>query len=89
MNNPGTSGEVKFKTTMKIMKKDDGGPVFFKCDGGRFNYEQTIKILTGSQYKVILEFKPSMELRYAFIASPKHLFCFSNSYVCLFTGQFS
>ena len=64
MNNPGTSGEMKFRTSMKILKKEDGGPVYFKIDGGRFQYEETIKILTGNQYKVLLEFKPTMELRY-------------------------
>jgi len=62
MNNPGTSGEMKFKASMKILKKDDGAPVYYKIDGGRFQYEETIKILTASQYKVVVEFKPTMEL---------------------------
>ncbi len=62
MSNPGTSGEVKFKTTMKILKKD-GGPVFFKFDGERFESTETIKFQTGIQYRVILEFRPTMELR--------------------------
>eukprot|EP00794_Sanderia_malayensis_P019859 gene19859-21801_t len=62
MSNPGTSGEVKFKTTIKILKKDDGGPVFYKFDGERFNTSETIKVQSGAQYRVIVEFKPSMEL---------------------------
>lgn len=63
MSNPGTSGEVKFKASMKIVKKDDGRPVYFKFDGGRFQHEETLKMLTGSQYKVVLELKPTMDLR--------------------------
>ena len=63
MSNPGTSGEIKFKTTMKILKKENDGPVFFKYDGERFQYTETIKFQSGIQYRVILEFKPSMELR--------------------------
>ena len=60
---PGSSGEVKFKTTMKITKKDDGGSIFYKFDGERFRSGETIKLHSGVQYRVILEFKPSMELR--------------------------
>ena len=88
MNNPGTSGEVKFKTSMKILKKDDGGPVYFKFDGGRFQHEETIKILTGSQYRVILEFKPSMDLRYYFMGLRKFDY-FCNYNVCLLTYRYS
>lgn len=89
MSNPGTSGEVKFKTTMKILKKDDGGPVFFKFDGERFQTAETIKFQSGVQYRVILEFKPDMELRYnPFFIFWKYIIHFYLQHVKKFDGSF-
>lgn len=34
------------------------GPVFFKVDGTRFGQGRTIKLLTGSKYKVEVVLKP-------------------------------
>lgn len=43
---------VSLKTT------PNNGPVFFKSDGTRFGQSRTIKLLTGTKYKVDVVVKP-------------------------------
>ncbi|XP_066466187.1 CB1 cannabinoid receptor-interacting protein 1 [Tiliqua scincoides] len=47
---------VRIKVSLKIQPND--GPVYFKVDGQRFGQNRTIKLLTGSKYKVEVTLKP-------------------------------
>ncbi|XP_019573814.2 CB1 cannabinoid receptor-interacting protein 1 isoform X1 [Rhinolophus sinicus] len=50
-------GLVRLSIALRIQPND--GPVFFKVDGQRFGQNRTIKLLTGSSYKVEVKIKPS------------------------------
>ncbi|CAD7677514.1 CB1 cannabinoid receptor-interacting protein 1 isoform X1 [Vulpes vulpes] len=50
-------GAVRLSIALRIQPND--GPVFFKVDGQRFGQNRTIKLLTGSSYKVEVKLKPS------------------------------
>ncbi|CDQ60551.1 CB1 cannabinoid receptor-interacting protein 1 [Oncorhynchus mykiss] len=47
---------INISIALKIQPND--GPVFFKVDGTRFGQSRTIKLLTGSKYKVEVVMKP-------------------------------
>uniref|UniRef100_A0A6Q2YVG4 Uncharacterized protein n=1 Tax=Esox lucius TaxID=8010 RepID=A0A6Q2YVG4_ESOLU len=47
---------INIAISLKIQPND--GPVFFKVDGTRFGQSRTIKLLTGSKYKVEVVIKP-------------------------------
>ncbi|XP_039594827.1 CB1 cannabinoid receptor-interacting protein 1a [Polypterus senegalus] len=47
---------IKINVSLKIQPND--GPVYFKVDGQRFGQNRTIKLLTGSKYKIELVVKP-------------------------------
>nr|XP_014344387.1 PREDICTED: CB1 cannabinoid receptor-interacting protein 1 [Latimeria chalumnae] len=47
---------VKIAVSLKIQPND--GPVYFKVDGQRFGQNRTIKLLTGSKYKIEVVIKP-------------------------------
>ncbi|KAF7483123.1 Hypothetical predicted protein [Marmota monax] len=49
-------GLVRLSIALRIQPND--GPVFFKVDGQRFGQNRTIKLLTGSSYKVEVKIKP-------------------------------
>ncbi|XP_035684177.1 CB1 cannabinoid receptor-interacting protein 1-like [Branchiostoma floridae] len=50
-----------FKVTVSIRREDDGSPVFFKIDGGRFKTsERTIKLQADVQYRLDIDIKPSL-----------------------------
>jgi len=55
-------GEIKCKVALKITKKKDGTPVFYKQDGERFTNQETLKMQTATDYVVKLEITPSIEL---------------------------
>ncbi|KAL2086536.1 hypothetical protein ACEWY4_017595 [Coilia grayii] len=48
---------VNISISLKIQPND--GPVFFKVDGTRFGQSRTIKMLTGSKYKIRVVLKPT------------------------------
>ncbi|XP_029480267.1 CB1 cannabinoid receptor-interacting protein 1-like [Oncorhynchus nerka] len=48
---------INIAIALKIQPND--GPVFFKVDGTRFGQSRTIKLLTGSKYKVEVVMKPA------------------------------
>ncbi|XP_078005676.1 CB1 cannabinoid receptor-interacting protein 1 isoform X2 [Phascolarctos cinereus] len=48
---------VRLSIALRIQPND--GPVFFKVDGQRFGQNRTIKLLTGSSYKVEVKIKPT------------------------------
>nr|XP_020039102.1 CB1 cannabinoid receptor-interacting protein 1 isoform X2 [Castor canadensis] len=50
-------GIVRLSIALRIQPND--GPVFFKVDGQRFGQNRTIKLLTGSSYKVEVKIKPT------------------------------
>nr|KAF6429142.1 cannabinoid receptor interacting protein 1 [Molossus molossus] len=50
-------GLVRLSIALRIQPND--GPVFFKVDGQRFGQNRTIKLLTGSSYKVEVKIKPN------------------------------
>lgn len=50
-------GVVRLSIALRIQPND--GPVFFKVDGQRFGQNRTIKLLTGSSYKVEVKIKPT------------------------------
>ncbi|XP_077885215.1 CB1 cannabinoid receptor-interacting protein 1 isoform X1 [Ictidomys tridecemlineatus] len=50
-------GLVRLSIALRIQPND--GPVFFKVDGQRFGQNRTIKLLTGSSYKVEVKIKPT------------------------------
>ncbi|KAK2092605.1 hypothetical protein P7K49_029133 [Saguinus oedipus] len=50
-------GLVRLSIALRIQPND--GPVFYKVDGQRFGQNRTIKLLTGSSYKVEVKIKPS------------------------------
>lgn len=56
--------ERQFKVYLTLTQADDSSPVFFKNDGERFKDSRTVKLLTDASYKVVVEFRPSMTLRY-------------------------
>ncbi|XP_035259525.1 CB1 cannabinoid receptor-interacting protein 1-like isoform X3 [Anguilla anguilla] len=47
---------IKIGISLKIQPSN--GPVFFKVDGSRFGQNRTIKLLTGSKYKIEVVVKP-------------------------------
>lgn len=47
---------IKIGVSLKI--QPNNGPVFFKVDGSRFGQNRTIKLLTGSKYKIEVIVKP-------------------------------
>ncbi|KAF3852668.1 hypothetical protein F7725_006023 [Dissostichus mawsoni] len=47
---------VNIAISLRIQPND--GPVFFKVDGTRFGQNRTIKLLTGSKYKIEVVLKP-------------------------------
>lgn len=47
---------VKIGITLKMLPNDTA--VYFKSDGARFGQTRTIKLLTGSKYKVQVVVKP-------------------------------
>lgn len=47
---------INICVSLKIQPND--GPVFFKADGSRFGQMRTIKLLTGSKYKMEVVLKP-------------------------------
>ncbi|XP_048863677.1 CB1 cannabinoid receptor-interacting protein 1b isoform X2 [Brienomyrus brachyistius] len=47
---------IRIAVALKIQPND--GPVFFKVDGSRFGQNRTIKLLTGSKYKIEVVVKP-------------------------------
>ena len=47
---------INISIALKIQPND--GPVFFKVDGTRFGQSRTIKLLTGSKYKIEVVMKP-------------------------------
>ncbi|XP_038128486.1 CB1 cannabinoid receptor-interacting protein 1-like [Cyprinodon tularosa] len=47
---------VKIGISLKILPNN--GAVFFKSDGARFGQTRTIKLLTGSKYKIEVVVKP-------------------------------
>ena len=55
------SENLKLKVTFRLINVS-GSDVFFKQDGQRFHEKQTLKLATGTLYKVNMEAKPSMEL---------------------------
>lgn len=48
---------INISISLKIQPND--GPVFFKVDGTRFGQNRTIKLLTGSKYKIRVVMKPT------------------------------
>lgn len=44
--------------SVSLKMEPDDGPVFFKADGSRFGQTRTIKLLTGSKYKIEVVLKP-------------------------------
>ncbi|XP_059973711.1 CB1 cannabinoid receptor-interacting protein 1 isoform X1 [Mesoplodon densirostris] len=50
-------GLVRLSIALRIQPND--GPVFYKVDGQRFGQNRTIKLLTGSSYKVEVKIKPT------------------------------
>ncbi|XP_070654994.1 CB1 cannabinoid receptor-interacting protein 1 isoform X2 [Bos indicus] len=51
------AGLVRLSIALRIQPND--GPVFYKVDGQRFGQNRTIKLLTGSSYKVEVKIKPT------------------------------
>lgn len=47
---------INIAISLKIQPND--GPVFYKVDGTRFGQSRTIKMLTGSKYKIEVIVKP-------------------------------
>ena len=47
---------INISICLKIQPNE--GPVFFKVDGTRFGQTRTIKLLTGSKYKIEVVLKP-------------------------------
>ncbi|XP_018595498.2 CB1 cannabinoid receptor-interacting protein 1b isoform X1 [Scleropages formosus] len=47
---------IKISVSLKV--QPNNGPVFFKVDGSRFGQNRTIKLLTGSKYRVEVVMKP-------------------------------
>ncbi|KTF84620.1 hypothetical protein cypCar_00025149 [Cyprinus carpio] len=47
---------INIAISLKIQPND--GPVFYKVDGTRFGQSRTIKLLTGSKYKIEVIVKP-------------------------------
>lgn len=47
---------VKIGISLKMLPNNSA--VFFKSDGGRFDQTRTIKLLTGSKYKIEVVVKP-------------------------------
>ncbi|KAG9262600.1 CB1 cannabinoid receptor-interacting protein 1a [Astyanax mexicanus] len=47
---------INISVSLKMEPND--GPVFFKADGSRFGQTRTIKLLTGSKYKIEVVVKP-------------------------------
>ncbi|XP_017318683.1 CB1 cannabinoid receptor-interacting protein 1b [Ictalurus punctatus] len=46
------------KVAFSLKTTPDDGPVFFKADGTRFGQNRTIKLLTGTKYKIEITVKP-------------------------------
>ncbi|KAF4090006.1 hypothetical protein AMELA_G00044810 [Ameiurus melas] len=46
------------KVALSLKTTPDDGPVFFKADGTRFDQNRTIKLLTGTKYKIEVTVKP-------------------------------
>ena len=45
-------------SSVSLKMEPNDGPVFFKADGSRFGQTRTIKLLTGSKYKIEVVMKP-------------------------------
>jgi len=56
--------ERSFKVYLTMTRADDSSPVFFKNDGERFKDSRTVKLLVDVSYKVVVEFRPPMTIRY-------------------------
>ena len=54
--------ETKVKTSFKLTKSVDGGAVYFKQDGERFDTKETLKLQCSTDYIVKLEISPVMQL---------------------------
>lgn len=46
------------KVSVSLKTTPNEGPVFFKTDGTRFDQSRTIKLLTGTKYKIEVVVKP-------------------------------
>ncbi|MEQ2199005.1 CB1 cannabinoid receptor-interacting protein 1, partial [Xenoophorus captivus] len=59
-HHPGNMDDVPPIITIQIALRiqPNDGPVFFKVDGTRFGQSRTIKLLTGSKYKIEVVVKP-------------------------------
>lgn len=57
---PGTMDDVPpiINISISLRIQPNEGPVFFKVDGTRFGQTRTIKLLTGSKYKIEVVVKP-------------------------------
>lgn len=49
---------IKIAVSLKTTPNE--GPVFFKTDGTRFDQSRTIKLLTGTKYKIEVVVKPGV-----------------------------
>lgn len=47
---------IQLSISLRIQPNE--GPVFYKVDGTRFGQTRTIKLLTGSKYKIEVVMKP-------------------------------
>lgn len=52
----GVPAIINISISLRIQPNE--GPVFFKVDGTRFGQSRTIKLLTGSKYKIEVVVKP-------------------------------
>lgn len=55
-NMDGVPAIINISISLRIQPNE--GPVFFKVDGTRFGQNRTIKLLTGSKYKIEVAMKP-------------------------------
>lgn len=56
VNMDGVPAIINISISLRIQPNE--GPVFFKVDGTRFGQNRTIKLLTGSKYKIEVAMKP-------------------------------
>ena len=82
------SNDIAFKVSLRMVKERDNSDVFFKVDGERFKENKTLKFHIDCSYKLTLEFRPGIQLRWGQNLEPPVPFRI-HTQICLDTGLFT
>ena len=68
----GTQLNITIEIKEREKKNEDGNPVFYKHDEGRFRNENTLKLKTLSEYNVNIDVEPPQDIIYVKMGGRRH-----------------